>query len=366
MIALALIVIVVLLTIALFYLKCDVLTSATTVIAALFGIIAAMGFHETLGNFILAKGYGGSAAYWGTAIVLFIIVFGITRAGAWYILNPSIHFSDMARQISAVVCGGLCGLLIAGMLLIVLAMSPLGNSLTYDRYEMAGAVIPDKPNRLLINADGLVSSLFSWISRGSLAGGKSFAFYHPDFLNQIHLNRASGVYPVAGKRPIILPGKNFIRQQDIDDKSLVVIRIGLPQMAVNSGGAVDPKGVLSLIPAQLRMICKPKGLPNDGSGTGSVLYPVGFVKDRKLEPLKANEILTIDQKEATGLRFGQAVWKDVAYQVPSNLNPLMLNFKYNSFSTLPAVVVSTVEIEQELNARRQDENENPSSADQGN
>ncbi len=358
MVALALIVIVVLLTIALFYLKCDVLTSITTMIASLFGIIVAMGFHEALGNFILSKGYGGSHVYWGAALVLFILVFAITRAGAWSILNPNIHFSDLTRQISAVVCGGVSGLLISGMILIILAMSPMGNSLTYKRYDTSGVVSPDKPNGLLINADGLVSGLFGWISRGSLAGGKSFSLYHPDFLNQIHLNRVSGVYPVAGNQSVTLPGKTFIRQMEVGDKSLLVVRIGFPHLDLNRGGAVDPKGTFSLTPAQLRLICKPKGSPNDGSGSASVFYPVGFVKEKKLEPLKANEVLTIDRKEESILKYGSAVWKDVAFQIPSNMAPLLLNFKYNSFFKLPAVVASTEEIEQDLNSKRRTDNEN--------
>ena len=214
MLALILIAIVVVLTMVFFYLKCEVLTSITTFLSAVFGIIAALGFHEILGNFILSKGYGGSHVYWASALILFIVVFAALRTAAFQILNPKIEFSPIIKQITSIVCGGLCGLSIAGMLLIVLVMSPAGGSLSYSRYNLAETINPDRPDRLLINADGWVSGLFSWISRGSLSGKTSYALYHPDPLNQIHLNRAKGAFPIAGKQALKLPGKKLYPPTD--------------------------------------------------------------------------------------------------------------------------------------------------------
>ncbi len=355
MLALILIVVTVLLTMAVFYLKCEVLTSITTLLSALFGIVSALGYHEILGRFILAKGYGGEHAYWASALILFVVVFAVLRTAASQILNPKIEFSPIIKQVTSIVCGGLCGLLISGMLLIVLAMSPASGSLSYSRYNLAGAINPDKPDQLLINADGWVSGLFSWISRGSLSGTSSYALYHPDPLNQIHLNRAKGAFPIAGKQALKLPGKNYIRQQEIDGRSLVVVRVGFNQQSFKSGGAADAEGKLTLALGQVRMICGTKG-DTEGTGVGTPVYPAGFVVKNKVEEKKLGEVITLERKEAQDLRYGNAVWKDIAFQIPSGLTPKMLNYKYNVFFKLDPVVAGSEEIEKELNAPPQAEN----------
>jgi hypothetical protein len=355
MLALILILVTVLLTMAVFYLKCEVLTSITTLLSAVFGVIAAMGYHEILGSFILSKGYGGAHAYWASALILFVVVFAVLRTAAFQILNPKIEFTPLIKQVTSIVCGGICGMLISGMLLIVLAMSPASGGLSYSRYDLAGTVNPDRPDRLLINADGWVSGMFSWISRGSLSGKSSYALYHPDPLNQIHLNRAKGAFPIAGKQALKLPGKNYIRQQTIGDKSLVVVRVGINQQPFKSGGAGNAEGNLTLALGQVRMICGTKG-DTEGTGIGTPVYPAGFVVKNKLEEKKLGEVITLERKEAQNLRYGSAVWKDIAFEVPSGLTPKMLNYKYNTFFKLDPVVPGTEEIEQELNAPPQTEN----------
>jgi hypothetical protein len=355
MLALILILVTVLLTMAVFYLKCEVLTSITTLLSAVFGVIAAMGYHEILGSFILSKGYGGAHAYWASALILFVVVFAVLRTAAFQILNPKIEFTPLIKQVTSIVCGGICGMLISGMLLIVLAMSPASGGLSYSRYDLAGTVNPDRPDRLLINADGWVSGMFSWISRGSLSGKSSYALYHPDPLNQIHLNRAKGAFPIAGKQALKLPGKNYIRQQTIGDKSLVVVRVGINQQPFKSGGAGNAEGNLTLALGQVRMICGTKG-DTEGTGIGTPVYPAGFVVKNKLEEKKLGEVITLERKEAQNLRYGSAVWKDIAFEVPSGLTPKMLNYKYNIFFKLDPVVPGTEEIEQELNAPPQTEN----------
>lgn len=369
MLALILILIIVLLTMAVFYLKCEVLTSITTLVSAVFGLIAALGYHEILGRFILSKGYGGGHVFWASTLILFVVVFAVLRTAAFQILNPKIEFSPIVKQVTSIICGGICGLLISGMLLFILAMSPLSGSLSYSRYNLAETLNPDKPNRLLINADGWVSGFFSWISRGSLSGKSSYALYHPDPLNQIHLNRAKGAFSIAGKQALTLPGKNYIRQRDISDKdnnakSMVVVRAGFNQQSFKLGGAADSEGKLTLALGQIRMICGPKVIA-EGTGIGTPIYPAGFVVNNKLDEKKLGEVITLERKEAQELRYGSAVWKDIAFVVPSNLTPKLLNYKYNIFYKLDPVVPGSDEIEQELNAPPQTEKtENENSGQQ--
>ena len=75
----------------------------------------------------------------------------------------------------------------------------------------------------------------------------------------------------------------------------------------------------------------------------------------KLEEKKLGEVITLDRKEVQTLQYGNAVWKDIAFEVPSGLTPKLLNYKYNTFFKLDPIVPGTEEIEQELNAPPQAE-----------
>ncbi len=355
MLSLILILVAVVLTIAVFYLKCEVLTSITTLLSALFGIIAAVGYHEVLGNFILSKGHGGDHVYWASMLILFVVVFAILRTLAFQILNPKIEFSPLVKQVTSIVCGGSCGVLISGMLILVLAMCPFANSVTYKRFGSTDTINPNKPTRLLINADGWVAGLFSWLSRGSLSGKSNYAIYHANPIDQVHLNWGKGAFPIAGKQALKLPGKNYMRQREVGEKTRVVVRMGFNSQSFKSDGAADAGGNVTFTLAQIRLICVPRGTP-EGTGVATPIYPDGFVVNNKLEEKKSGEVITLDRKDTQNLRYGSAIWKDVAFQVPSNLTPKLLNFKYNSFFKLDPVVSGTEEIEQELNALPENQN----------
>jgi hypothetical protein len=366
MIALLIIFIVVLLTMAYSYLKCTALTSFSTLIAAIFGSVVALGYYDALARFILDKGYGGQAALPLSLILLFVLTFAIVRSAADFALTTNIELGDIAKRIAAVICGSVTGLIISGLILIALALAPLGPRWPYARFPDTGvsASTLRSPKKPVINADGFTAGLFSWISRGSLSSSKSFAVYHDDFINQIHLNTLQSknkVYSIAGSKAASVPARG-VRKLANDNENLTVVRIELSNSPVKRGGAKDPDGAVSFSPAQLRLICKPPG-HTDTRGAGSAVYPVGRVLaarsiDRDTEkteltgPFTGKALVRQDLSTPVILAVadfasGKALL-DVAFDVPSGSVPVLLEFKQNAVVKLPAPVEASDENEEFL------------------
>jgi len=198
--------------------------------------------------------------------------------------------------------------------------------------------------------------------QGSLAGRKSFAVYRADYLNQVHANRIKGVYRLAGNSAVEVPRKNGVRMRDIDGSNYAVVRTGISTASLKYGGASDPKGVISVAPAQIRLVCKDRSQADKpGAGSGRAYYPAGFVVKGKLEQKPAGEVMTFTRDDSTEKAYGSAIWRDVAFQVPPDVIPVYLQFKLNAMTALPKPVQSTDEIETELDAPKSEQG----AADQG-
>ncbi|MHC4727344.1 MAG: hypothetical protein ACYS17_08940, partial [Planctomycetota bacterium] len=171
------------------YFKGSFTRAVATIIIAICAGITAFGFFEVLANVFIKRSDTGSflsIVPWAQPLsfaLLFIIVFGAMQTGLMFLThNRPVDLGFLPERIGRVVCGILLGLLLSGFLLTALGMAPLPNNYPYQRFD-------GKRNKVLLNADGFVTGLFSIISKGSLSGKRSFATIHPDFLDQIHLNR---------------------------------------------------------------------------------------------------------------------------------------------------------------------------------
>ena len=174
------------------YFKGSLITAATTAIAAVSAAFAAMGFYEWLAG-ILGR-YTGALAAWGDMIafvVLFILVFALLQTAIAQLLHEPINLGHWPEQIGRPLCGAVLGWVVAGVLLTAAALAPLPLGYPYPRFEERRPD-PDKPSRVLLNADGFVTGWFGLVSRGSLQalqGHQSFATVHAGFLDQLYLNR---------------------------------------------------------------------------------------------------------------------------------------------------------------------------------
>ena len=373
MFAMIFILIVVLLSIAYFYLKSGALVSFAAFAGAVFGIIVAFTYYEPLAGQLLSRGYGGQWALPGIYVLLFVLTFAIFRAAADLIFAQDIELHFLITKTTAVICGLLTGLIVSGVVIIAIAMAPTSAKWPYARLgdgqrAVAGVQNPSKP---LIRADGFVTSLFSWISRGSLSSRKSFAVYHTDFLNQVHLNNYKAkekVYTVAGKSAVSVPKKG-VRKLDSDNDNLTVVRMEVKNTAIKRGGARDAEGDVAFTLGQVRLICKEKGKTGTLEGSATAIYPVGRVVSRRTADKDA------DKKDLTGAMNGTVLEKrsldeiiklgsdefkigarsadarvDLAFEVDQDCEGVLLEFKQNVAVSVPAPVSASEEGERLLNS----------------
>ena len=376
MLAMILILITVLLSVAHFYLKSGALVSFATFAAAVFGVIVAFAYYEPLTNMLLSRGYGGQWALAGIYVVLFVLTFAVIRTAADFMFGQDVDLGYVITKITAIVCGVLTGLIISGVVLVALAMAPTSAKWPYARLGDGNSAVTAanirSPSKPLIRADGIVTELFSWISRGSLCSKKSFAVYHTDFLNQVHLNNYMArkkVYTVAGNRAVRVPKKG-VRKLDSDNDNLTVVRMEVKNADVKKGGARGAEGDVTFTLGQVRLICKRKNGQIDTRGSAdAVYYPEGRIVDsriadkeadkknltgamsgRVLEKRSLDEIIKLDREEfKIGDRSADARI-DLAFKVPPGMEGVLLEFKQNVAVNVPASVPASEEAERLLNS----------------
>lgn len=352
MIATLLIIAVILTTMGIFYFKASLVTMLTTILSAVFASIVAFTYYEIVSNLCISKGWLTGWIHSLSFLVLFFLTLFLLRILSDFIINSKIDLGKPVQIASTLVCGLFAGLLIAGHLLIALAMLPMSPDL-YLRYPSEQPLRINDPSAPLFNPDGLSAALYSWISRGSLSSAKSFAVYHPEYIQQTHVNRwamSKEITPVLSPGAVKIPsgGQKPVRHRDLaDHPNTTIVRVGISAAEIKSGGAKDSGGKISFIPAQAPVIAVPRGAETAGKyqGTGSLLYPKGVVEDGRLVKLELNQELTFESKDYASDRM---VWLDLAYEVPADSLPALLAFKQNAVVDLPKPVPSTEEVEENL------------------
>ncbi len=340
-----------LLTISFFHFRCSLMASATTLMSAVFGSILAFNYYQTAADFVLENGYTGQWAPAGCFVVVFIFGFAALRAATDALIRANVDFGKMPKLIANLIFGALTGLMLSGHLLVALGLAPLGSGRLYSRYDAAIDISVSNPLKPHLNTDGMVSGLFSWFSQGSLSSGKSFGVLNADFVNRNHLNRCTSsesVWIITSPKSLSLPpdSKKPVRIWNIPEVGQVaVIRTGICSKAISDGGAANGSNDIAFTPAQVRIVCKAQDNAQALSGTGTPVYAVGLIENKKLVKKKMGETISISGKDIKK----QTAWIDLAFQIPQNMQPILLGFK-NAMIELPAAVPTSEEIETALEA----------------
>ncbi|MCP4263390.1 MAG: hypothetical protein GY774_38670 [Planctomycetes bacterium] len=346
------------------YFKGSFIRAVATIIIAICAGIAAFGFFEALANVFISRSDTGSflsIVPWAQPLsfaLLFIIVFGAMQTGLMFLThNRPVDLGFLPERIGRVVCGILLGLLISGFLLTALGMAPLPKNYPYQRFD-------DKRNKVLLNADGFATGLFSIISKGSLSGKRSFATIHPDFLDQIHLNRMiSGTSILTSKSPAISLPKptepavwpapqslneqinqivlDLNRQGKLKDESsgklmsmpglfsndyqAKIVRIGINKNAIKQQAKITA-GTFTL--PQLKLICKQQGSGDDPlAGTGINVYPIGHLK--AADQIQVSTEIKLD-RDKDFKNNAREKWIDFVFCIPRDYEPVLVEFKQNN------------------------------------
>jgi hypothetical protein len=359
------------------YFKGTLITAVATILIALCAGIAAFGFFEPLANIFISRGDASKflpIVPWAQPLcfaLLFIIVFGALQTGMIFLnQNRKVDFGLLPERIGRVIAGILLGLLISGYLLTALGMAPLPQKIPYQRFD-------DGRNKVLLNPDGFVAGIFSIASRGGLSGKKSFAALHPNFIDQIHLNRmVSGTSILTSKTPAITlpkptepavwPAPDSLNQQiselvadlnrqgklkdDVTGKLMpmpappgtdyrpMIARIGINSRALSLKPKISA-GTFTL--AQLKLICKRQGYgDNPLSGTGINVYPIGHMKAE--DQIQTSTQIKLDRKDDFKNNAKQK-WIDFVFCIPSSYDPVLVAFKQNNILAIPDRSVVTAD-----------------------
>ena len=327
------------------YLKGTLVKSFAMVITTICASVVAFGYFELLANVLIGR---GSLVLWAQSLsfmLLFVLTFAILQTIATQLTRRPVDLGLLTERIGRIVCGIFLGLTISGLLLTALAMAPLSTNYPYQRFD-ADRPNAERPKKVLFNADGFATGWFGIVSSGSFSGKRSFATLHPDFVDQVFLNRheiADGISIITASDAIEIPKKKAAWPapeglKDSDGKpvplksghNITIVRVGIKKKAIKDAG----RFTLS----QLRLICKQKSrAKNLLAGKAKNVYPIGYLKTaHQLQVKQLNDQVELEHADFDGT----VRWIGFAFYIPNGFIPVLVEFKQNSITQVPPPVTS--------------------------
>jgi hypothetical protein len=333
--------------VAFLYLKGTLVQGVTMVFNALLGALIALGLHELLAGLLIQ--YAANIAAWAPMIcflLLFILAFALLQTAAVQLGKGKADLGKLPEQIGRVVSGIVLGYVVTGCLLVAVAMAPLPPEYPYPRFDTRRPN-PAEPSKPLLSPDGFITGLAGTVSKGSFASlgsPRSFALLRAGYLDQLYLNRIAvgkGV-PLRTKDDVLVPPEDnevwYAPESLLDSdgqpvrgrpgERLVLARVRIKARSLREAG----KFTLS----QIRLVCRRRGGSSKPlAGQGRALYPVGYVGEgKRLETKPLHEVITVTADDVKG----KALIMDTAFHVPTDLTPVLLQFKLNNVVRVPAPV----------------------------
>jgi hypothetical protein len=352
------------------YLKGSFVKAFATIIIAIFASIAAFGYFEILANVIISRSNNSSYIFivpWAQPLcfmLLFILTFAILQTASIQLIHKSVDLGFLPERIGRVICGILLGYIISGLLLTGLEMAPLPIKYPYERFDPT-KLEPENPKKVLFNADGSATGLFSLVSNGSLSGKRSFAAIHPNYLDQLFMNRLISNIPLLSittpaikiPTPAVWPASETLRKQ-VDEfaselsrrgrlvdettaKSVpipgwiksgyepTIVRIGFKKTALHRDAKINA-GIFSQ--SQIRLICKRKGFGQDPfAGTARNIFPIGYLKAP--DQIQITPEIELQRDDFDNNSNEKLI--DFVFCIPNGFEPTLVEFKLNSIVEIP-------------------------------
>ncbi len=329
------------------YLKGTFLKSFAAIVATISASVIAFGYFELLANVFVSRSENSrfdDVVPWLQPlcfVLLFVVAFAVLQTIVTQLLKKPVDLGILPERIGRAVCGVFLGLILSGLLLTALAMAPIPNEYPYQRFD-TDRPDADKPGKAFLKPDDFVTGWFSLLSDGTFSSKRSFATLHPAFVDQVFLNRllaADGLSVITSSQAIEVPPRRqksvWLAPDGIVDlvgkpvpqkprHRLTIARVGIKKMGAREGTAFTL--------SQLRLICKPTRAAKDPfTGKAVNIYPIGYLKTAdRLQRKKLNDLITLAPDD-----FDGAVrYIDFAFYVPTDFQPVLVEFKQNSIARL--------------------------------
>jgi len=341
----------------LMFFKGTVLRALASIIVAICALVAAFAFFELLANFIIGRADKGSFTSIAPIAqpicftLIYIIVFAGLQTLVIYFTQEKVDLGLWPERIGRPFCGLIVGFIVSGSLVTVLGMtSSLPMNLPYERFESSSPKL-NNPKKVLFNADGFVTNLFSKASNGSLSGKRSFSVLHANYLDQIHMNRLpENVSILTSQTPAIVvpsdkavwPASDRIKEQlsglissgDLNSSpgkpsesyTPMIVRIGFKKSAIKSDEKISAG---TFTASQLRLICKKSSETQEPlSGTSINVFPAGHLTgSSQMEVTKEIKL------EAQNID-GSTKDIDFVFCIPNGYAPVLVEFKLNNIAQI--------------------------------
>jgi hypothetical protein len=309
------VILVIISTVAFVYLKSSVIKAFVLLINVIVSAAVAFAYFETLGRIIIGYDLVIAWVLPASLIVIFALTLAILNAIGAKLAPADIYLSEFADKIIRSLIAAFVGLAIAGVILTAVALMPISTQLPYERFSPTVTSFTEPDKQLILNADGFITAVSSWLSRGSLSGQKSFAVFHPDFLNEIYLDRIgtdSQNSPVAGSSAVSVSAAW--------DSETDLVSSSDNQPLNERGRPIIVKAVTegSFTMSQVRLISKAAGFDNDYTGTAEVAWPIGYITSgNAVDKKNLSEKVTMRQL-------------DFVFYITPGTVPVMLQYKLNA------------------------------------
>ena len=324
------------------YLKATLAQGIAMIFNALIAGFVAFGFFEVVSTYLAH--YSPGIAPWAPMacfLLLVVLVFAILMAVEMQISKEKIDLGQTPERIGRPAAGVVLGYIATGYVLVAAAMAPLPSQYPYPRFDERNPN-PASPKKALLSPDGFVTNLFATVSKGSFSpirAPRSFAVLHAGYVDQLYLNRhkSKEAALMTNSAAISVPGKGGVwygqdSLRDTEGKplsapagtSLMLVRAEIKRIALKD----SPR----FTPSQWRLVCNVKGGPGHPlSGKGQPVYPAGYVgAGGRFERKALGEVLDISKVQ------GDPLTMDLGFYVPTNLTPVLLEFKRNNVVQLSA------------------------------
>jgi hypothetical protein len=321
MLAELVVMLIILATVVFAYLKGSVVKTFMLLVNTLVAAAIAFAYFEILGRLIIGYNMLVDWAFAVALILIFTVALGILNTIGGKLLPTELYFGDFADRIIRSLLAVFAGLGIAGIILTAGAMMPIGTKWPYERFSNTVNNPPEPEKTLILNADGFITGISSWLSQGSMSGKKSFAVFHPDFLNEIYLNRigCDSDNPAVGGESSISVEAAWTPQAE-----LVSATDNLPIGDSSRGKAIvlRVRTDTTFSMSQVRLICKESNSADNLKGSGEVIWPIGYLTS-------SNAVDRKNLSEKIKLKR-----LDLVFYIPADTVPIMLQYKLNAVAPI--------------------------------
>jgi hypothetical protein len=347
------------------YLKGSLVKAFNSFIFAIISVTIALGFFEMVSNLYITRSpdIEKDMIYWsrsGAFMLIFVISYIIFEIIASSLLKIKIDLGLWPDRIGRSFFGIFQGLIIAGAILIFLGLAPLPQKYPYLRFaytQNAANIISvvvenitEAPNlknikftsKVFLNADGFAVGFASLLSSGSMGGETSFKAIHPDFINEVYLNRnlPESTQPFDLGQAVTINNKAAVWQAannlkfENDPNSTISPTSGNTLMFVRIG--FKKTVFVDFTISQIKLICKPTDKEQPiTKGSAIAVYPVGFLsKEGVIKSPQSDEKISLTKDD-----FKEDIKGiDFLFDVPAGYSPAIIQYKLNNFFELPKAV----------------------------